>query len=642
MRVLLADNSPLYRQILQQSFADEADFELQQVTRSDEALAAAARQRFDFYVVGWQLADGEGMALVRALRDSHADASEPIVVLTASASADLAAQATAAGATELFRKQDIEELVGFMRHFINLFRPLPCQVIYVEDSRDQRLALAGQMSEWGMQVDAFASAEEAWAALQTQTYDLAVCDVVLGGQMSGTRLINRIRRQPAPLGEMLIIAASGFDNAARRVELLHLGVDDYIAKPILPLEFKTRVFNLLARKRALEQNRRLAEDADQARRLKGEFLASMSHEIRTPLNAIVGMTHLLRREGVTPVQVDRLDKIQSAAAHLQGLINAVLDMSKIDAGKLVLEDREVDLGAVLANVGGMLQERADAKGLRLVVEPPPAIGPLTGDPTRLQQALINYVANAIKFTESGTVTLRARLLERQEDAVTVRFEVADTGIGVAPEEIERLFGAFEQAERSTTRRYGGTGLGLAITRRLAAAMGGVAGADSVPGQGSTFWLTARLRTGAAKALEDAVPAEDAEAQLLAGYAGRRMLLVEDEAVNREIATELLQDAGLEVISAVDGVEAVALAGRERPDVILMDMQLPRLNGLDATQAIRQLAGPVARVPIIAMTANAFDEDRQRCLDAGMDGFLAKPIDPEQLFALLLATLRKTA
>jgi len=394
-----------------------------------------------------------------------------------------------------------------------------------------------------------------------------------------------------------------------------------------------RTTELTAVNRALRAARDLAEAAARA---KGAFLANVSHEIRTPLNAIFGSAHLMRRSGVTPEQAAHVDTIMDSSAHLMAIIDDVLDLSKIEAGKLVLEEATLQVDALPRRVAEMLSQRAAEKGLRWLVDVEPMPGPLLGDETRLTQALLNYAANAIKFTERGTITLRLRKVEDSADDVLVRFEVEDTGIGIAPDAQARLFDAFEQADSSTTRRYGGTGLGLAITRQLAMLAGGEVGVRSVPGAGSVFWFTARLRKGKeqpASAGAGAQPLPDAERRLARDCAGLRVLLAEDEPVNRMVALALLKDSGLIVDTAENGAQAVQFASDTPYALILMDVQMPELDGLEATRLIRRTRYHAA-TPILAMTANAFDEDRQRCLDAGMTGFLAKPFQPEALYTLL--------
>ncbi len=379
------------------------------------------------------------------------------------------------------------------------------------------------------------------------------------------------------------------------------------------------------------------EAAESSNRAKSSFLANMSHEIRTPMNAIQGMAYLLRLSGITPEQAERLDSIDAASRHLLAIINDVLDISKIEAGKLELEQVPVNVGDVLAEVGAILSTRALAKGLRLEVEPGDFPQGLQGDPTRLRQALLNYAVNAIKFTERGSVTLRARVMTQDADVVLVRFEVEDTGIGIAPAALSRLFGAFEQADNSTTRRYGGTGLGLAITRRLAGLMGGEVGVDSVPEQGSRFWFSARLPRSGSAVPAQLSKAEDAQAAIRLQYAGRRVLVVEDEPVNREVARSLLESAGLCVDTASDGGQAVSMATATDYSAILMDMQMPVVDGIEASRRIRDIDGR-SDTPIIAMTANAFQGDRDRCLAAGMNDFLTKPVDPRLLYLTLLRLL----
>ena len=389
------------------------------------------------------------------------------------------------------------------------------------------------------------------------------------------------------------------------------------------------------RKLAEKNLRRSKENAIAASNAKSSLLATISHEMRTPLSAISTMIFMMRKGKVQKSHQEYLSNIELASSHLLCVINNILDLSKMEAGKLELEERPIDIGAILNNVISLISDRAKEKSLEVEIRNKVTCTNLVGDSIRLQQALLNYADNAVKFTPEGRIAFTTEILQEADDSAVLRFEVSDTGIGIPANSIARLFNRFEQAEQSTSREYGGTGLGLEITRRITEQMDGVVGVESTLGNGSTFWFRVKLKKDPELMLRHASLRNDCTEAAVPDESlrGKKVLVVEDDKTCRVALLGLLRSWGLKADAATSGEGAIKMAIRRSYDLIVMDLQMSRMSGIQATEQLRA-HDRTQSIPIIALTGHVDTRCQDLCSKAGMDAFLLKPLDPVALGKLL--------
>jgi signal transduction histidine kinase/HPt (histidine-containing phosphotransfer) domain-containing protein len=553
----------------------------------------------------------------------------------------------------------------------------------VNDNPDQLYLMKRLLRSVGYRVLTAGDGREAFDLLLGERVDILISDVMMP-VLDGIELCRLVRADPKLRSIPILLVSALRKDAASVVEGLHAGADDYIEHPFEPLALAARVARLLERKRTEDQVRRLNEELEirvrerteqfertnkelqheieerrfiesalekardaalEATRLKSEFLANVSHEIRTPMHALTGMAELLLKSQLQPRQREYVESIMEGAQSLLNIINDVLDLSKIEAGELRIARMDFELADVVSNSVQMFAQRAWAKGLELTSSVEERIPPvLQGDPGRLWQIITNLLSNAVKFTEAGSITLAVSLADEAESDVTLRFEVSDTGIGVSPDATRLIFLPFAQADGSYARVYGGTGLGLAISRQFVELMGGEIGVETEVGRGSTFWFTVKLGKPAHPAEEtplgalregrrEAAPSAHAAAEPPRAK-GVTVLVAEDNAMNRTLIRYMLEELGFTATVVSEGASAVAEHARGGFRLVLMDCQLPVMDGFAAVAEIRRREGDERHTPIIALTADAMNGMRERCLAAGMDDYLSKPFTTEQLGAVI--------
>ncbi|MBF0294797.1 MAG: response regulator [Magnetococcales bacterium] len=640
-KILLVEDSKAFATLLKNELAARLPY-LEVVlatTRKDAAKAIAlAKGGFLLGILDLHLPDAPDGEIV----DTVLAKKIPSIILTSSFNAELQQKLLARQVLDYFVKSHFGAIHAVIHFIERYYRNASIKALVVDDSRSSRLLLVGLLQRYRLQV---LEAENGNAALQLLEQEpgirLLLTDYHMPG-MDGFELTKKIRARHSG-EELAIIGLSAQGDPHLSAKFLKYGANDFIGKPFQIEELLCRVFqnlDLIEKIRAISD---AAETARQASQTKSAFLANMSHEIRTPMNAIMGMTDLVLATPLEAEQKSRIRIVQTAADELLALINNVLDISKIEAGRITLERIRFDPRDRIATTMAILEIKTREKGLRLESEIAPEVPPwVVGDPHRLHQIILNLCNNAIKFTDSGGI----RIVVEEENGTqddpehtTLHFRIIDTGIGIPEDRLEMIFGRFTQAEASTTRQYGGTGLGLAICKHLVELHGGRIWVESRAGHGSVFHFIVRYGRLAENELQEVLA--DAREQrpdtaLPATRANRNILVVDDNPINRQVAGSLLKMAGHAVTTAQKGEEALATWENGSFDLILMDVNLPDMSGCEVTRRLRDLesARGKTRIPIIALTANVLAGVKEQCLACGMDDFLGKPYRGRELLELV--------
>lgn len=531
------------------------------------------------------------------------------------------------------------------------------KILIVDDKEQNLITLEAILGDFEVKFMKALSGNEALALSLEHDFALAIIDIQMP-DMDGYETVKLMRQVKRTRNLPIIYVSAIYKEEFHVVKGIEAGAVDFIVKPILPeiLKGKVKVFLELYRHRVhleelvkqrteeLEQaNRQFQiekERAEAATHFKSMFLANMSHEIRTPLNGIIGMTNHLKKTPLNHEQKELVDIISTSGDYLLAIINDILDFSKIESGQLDMEQTEFDIHQLIEESVRLFGPRLEGKSVsithHLSINVPHW---LIGDQVRIRQIFNNLIGNAVKFTSAGSIQVEGRVLSEDDDFIKLKFSVQDTGIGISADKIDHLFKVFSQVDPSTTRKYGGSGLGLAITKNLCEMMGGAVGVKSEPGVGSLFYFTLNLRKSHHK--ETANPST-ADMQSLGSYSDiklktMKILLAEDNLINQKVAALTLKKIGCQFDIANNGIQALDLYKANHYDIILMDIQMPEMDGIEATKAIRELeeeSGNTQPIRIIAMTANAMSTDQELYRKAGMDGFVAKPFKPENLITAL--------